>query len=138
MEFDPIAHENITDRLLPERCAQILQNSGFYSHFNASLMKALLLSLGLLVSAPVFAGDIDVGRAGATVCAGCHGLDGKSTTPGFPNLAGQDETYLKNQLIAFRDKSRTGGQAVIMYGMAAGLSDQDIENLAGYFSSLKP
>lgn len=101
-------------------------------------MKALVLTLSLVASAPVFAGDIDVGRAGATVCAGCHGLDGKSSTPGFPNLAGQDLTYLKNQLKNFRDKSRTGGQAVIMYGMAAGLSDQDIDNLATYFSSLNP
>ncbi len=89
------------------------------------------------MSAPLFAGDVDIGRAGATVCAGCHGMDGKSTTPGFPNLAGQDVTYLKNQLMNFRNKSRTGGQSVIMYGMASGLTDTDIENLATYFSSLK-
>ena len=54
----------------------------------------------------------------ATVCAGCHGIDGKSTTPGFPNLAGQDFIYLKNQLINFRNKSRTGGQAAVMYGLS--------------------
>jgi cytochrome c553 len=101
-------------------------------------MKQLLLCIGLVISAPLYAGDIDIGKAGATVCAGCHGMDGKAVAPGFPNLAGQDVTYLKNQLINFRDKSRTGGQAVIMYGMAAGLSDTDIDNLATYFSSLKP
>jgi len=100
-------------------------------------MKYLALIVALFVSGPSLAGDIDVGKAGATVCAGCHGLDGISMTPSFPNLAGQKFVYLKNQLIAFRDKSRTGGQSAIMYGMAAGLSDEDIENLAMYFSSLK-
>lgn len=102
-------------------------------------MKILILLASLLVfSAPSIAGEVDVGAAGATVCAGCHGIDGKSTAPGFPNLAGQDFIYLKNQLINFRNKSRTGGQSALMYGMVAGLSDTDIENLATYFSSLNP
>jgi len=101
-------------------------------------MKYLILLASLMFTLPVMAGDIDVGKAGATVCAGCHGLDGKSTAPGFPNLAGQDYKYLKSQIINFRNKSRTGGQAALMYGMVAGLSDDDIENLATYFSSLKP
>jgi len=101
-------------------------------------MKYLGLIIALVLSSPVMAGDIDIGKAGATVCAGCHGMDGKSVAPGFPNLAGQDYVYLKNQLTNFREKTRTGGQAAIMYGMAAGLSDEDIENLSKYFSSLKP
>lgn len=101
-------------------------------------MKYLILLASLALSGPTLAGDIDIGKAGATVCAGCHGLDGKSTAPGFPNLAGQDATYLKNQLINFRNKSRTGGQAAVMYGMVAGLSDEDIDNLSSYFSSLNP
>ena len=101
-------------------------------------MKYLILCIGLIASTSSFAGEIDIEKAGATVCAGCHGMDGKSVAPGFPSLAGQDLTYLKNQLLNFRDKSRTGGQSAIMFGMAAGLSDQDIINLAMYFSSLKP
>jgi len=100
-------------------------------------MKYLILSVGLLCSFPAISGDVDIGKAGATVCAGCHGMDGKSTAPGFPSLAGQDITYLKDQLINFRNKSRTGGKSAIMYGMAAGLTDTDIDNLAAYFSSLK-
>ena len=102
------------------------------------VMKYLLLLASFVFTAPALAGDVDVGLAGATVCAGCHGIDGKSTTPGFPNLAGQDFIYLKNQLINFRNKSRTGGQAAVMYGMVSGLSDEDIDNLATYFSSLNP
>lgn len=100
-------------------------------------MKYLVLIVALFASLPSIAGDIDIGKAGATVCAGCHGLDGISTTPSFPNLAGQKMAYLVNQLIAFREQTRTGGQSAIMYGMAAGLSDKDIDNLASYFSSLK-
>ena len=101
-------------------------------------MKAfpMAAALFLLVSHVAAAGEVDVGRAGATVCAGCHGMDGKSVVPGFPNLAGQDRSYLIAQLTAFREKTRTGGQSVLMYGMAAGLSDEDIENLAAYFASL--
>jgi len=98
-------------------------------------LAALTIAASAPIS-PVHAGDIDIGRAGATVCAGCHGMDGISIVPGFPNLRGQDQTYLEAQLKNFRDESRTGGQSVIMYGMAAGLSDEDIENLAAYFSSL--
>lgn len=101
-------------------------------------MKYLIPCLALIASSSTFAGEIDIEKAGATVCAGCHGMDGKSVVPGFPNLAGQDLTYLKNQLKNFRDKTRTGGQSAIMVGMAAGLSDEDINNLAMYFSSLKP
>jgi len=101
-------------------------------------MKYIILAVGLVISLPAFTGDIDVGKAGATVCAGCHGMDGKSVAPGFPNLAGQDFQYLKNQLMNYRNKTRTGGQSTLMYGMAGGLSDDDIENLAMYFSSLKP
>ena len=84
------------------------------------------------------AGGVDVDRAGATLCAGCHGMNGIGVAPGFPNLAGQDETYLAAQLTAFREKTRTGGQSALMYGMAAGLSDEDIARLAAYFASLDP
>ena len=101
-------------------------------------MKYLIVCIGYVISSPLFAGEVDIGKVGATVCAGCHGMDGKSGVPGLPNLAGQDKTYLKNQLMNFRSKSRTGGQSAIKYGMAAGLSDKDINNLAAYFSSLKP
>jgi len=98
--------------------------------------RLILATLLLAASTTAGAGSIDIGRAGATVCAGCHGMDGMSVAPGFPNLAGQDETYLVAQLTAFRERTRTGGQSVLMYGMAAGLDDEDIANLAAYFASL--
>ena len=84
------------------------------------------------------AGDAEKGKAKAAVCAACHGADGKATIPMYPNLAGQNEQYLVGALKAYKDKQRSGGQAVVMQGQAAALSEEDIANLAAYFSSMKP
>ncbi|MGD8673328.1 MAG: cytochrome c [Thiogranum sp.] len=94
------------------------------------------LSSLLLVSATVSsaAGDAAAGKAKAAVCAGCHGANGISMAPIYPNLAGQKEAYLVAQLKAFRDGSRANA---IMAPMAKPLSDADIDNLAAYYSSLK-
>lgn len=106
-----------------------------------ALKKSVLaLAATLAVSAPMMAnagGDVAAGKAKAGMCAGCHGAEGKAIMPTYPNLAGQNKQYLVSTLKAYKSKQRTGGQAAIMYGMAAGLSDADIDNLAAYFSSLK-
>lgn len=68
-------------------------------------------------------------------CAACHGANGISIAPIYPNLAGQKEPYLVAQLKAFRDGQR---QNPIMQPMAKGLSDTDIANIAAYVSTLKP
>lgn len=96
----------------------------------------IVIALMALLPQVSLAGDAAAGKAKAMVCAGCHGADGKAVAPIYPNLAGQNAAYLEASLKAFRSKERTGGQAVIMYGMAAGLSDDDIANLAAYFSGL--
>ncbi|CAG1020375.1 cytochrome subunit of sulfide dehydrogenase [Methylococcales bacterium] len=79
-------------------------------------------------------GNPEAGKAASAVCAGCHGGKGISATGAFPNLAGQKADYLAAQLKAFRDKTRP---SQIMAPMAASLKDDDIANLAAYFSSLK-
>ncbi len=80
--------------------------------------------------------DAEAAKAKATsVCAGCHGPLGVSAADTFPNLAGQKKTYLVNALKSFREKTRTNG---IMNGMAAGLTDTEIDDLATYFSGLTP
>jgi cytochrome c553 len=56
--------------------------------------------------------------------------------PTYPNLAGQNEQYLVHALKAYKAKDRSGGQAAIMQGQAAALSDEDIANVAAYFASL--
>ncbi len=69
-------------------------------------------------------------------CVGCHGAEAISPAgTAYPNLAGQKAAYVEKALKAYRDKSR---QAPLMNGMAAGLSDEDIANLAAYYASLKP
>ncbi len=99
-------------------------------------MKKTVLAAALLAasfSPAVFAGDIAAGKAKAAVCAGCHGPNGVSANPMWPNLAGQKEAYLAKQIKAFRDGTR---KDPTMSPMAAGLSDADAENLAAYFASL--
>ncbi|TCK19511.1 cytochrome c553 [Thiogranum longum] len=89
----------------------------------------------LLLSASIsMAGDAAAGKAKAATCAGCHGANGVSANPLWPNLAGQKDAYLAKQLKAFRDGSRTDPT---MSAMAKPLTDADIDNLATYFSGLK-
>ncbi|MGB0958059.1 MAG: c-type cytochrome [Litorivicinus sp.] len=99
-------------------------------------MKKLAL-IGLMALTPLAAtaGDAAAGQAKSMMCAGCHGADGKAMVPTYPNLAGQNAAYLEGALKAYRSQERTGYQAALMYGMAAALSDDDIANLAAYYSS---
>ncbi|AWB65977.1 hypothetical protein C2869_05765 [Saccharobesus litoralis] len=97
---------------------------------------ATTLLMGAL-SGQAMAADAAAGKAKAVMCAACHGADGKAQIPTYPNLAGQNEAYLVSAMNAYKKGERTGGQAAIMAGMAAPLSDADIANLAAYFASLK-
>ena len=73
------------------------------------------------------------------VCANCHGLSGHSTSPRFPNLAGQPAGYLEGQLTAMRDRRRKDDDAAAyMWGLARDLSDEQIHGLATYFSDQRP
>lgn len=80
---------------------------------------------------PTYAADAAAGSEKAAICAGCHGPNGKSSNPQWPNLAAQQRAYLAAQLKAFKSGTRTNP---MMQGMAANLSDQDIENVAAYFA----
>src|SRR3954454_9154067 len=80
------------------------------------------------------AGDLKVGRAKALMCQACHGLDGLSKTPDAPNIAGQIEPYLVAQLQAFRSGARKNDAMSVV---APSLSDNDIDDLAAYFSSIE-
>ncbi len=95
------------------------------------------LVLAALPIAAQAAGDAAAGMTKAAVCAACHGVDGKAMIPTYPNLAGQNEQYLVLAIKAYKSGQRSGGQAAIMAGMAAPLSDQDIADLAAYYHSLK-
>lgn len=79
------------------------------------------------------AGDAAAGKSKAAVCAACHGANGISMIPNYPNLAGQKELYLVDSIKAYQSGVRKNP---IMAPMVASLSDEDIANLAAYFSSL--
>lgn len=103
-------------------------------------MKALaigaLIGLTMVSGAAFAAGDAAAGKAKSMICAACHGADGNSVIDGYPNLRGQNEKYLISSLKAYKSKQRNGGMAVVMQPQASMLNDQDIENLAAYYSSL--
>ena len=96
---------------------------------------AAVIMAGVLagISGAGYAGDVAAGKAKSATCAGCHGAQGVSNNPLWPNLAGQQEGYLVKQLQAFREGTRSDP---MMSPMAKPLSDIDIQNLAAYYSSL--
>jgi|HubBroStandDraft_4_1064222.scaffolds.fasta_scaffold301551_2 cytochrome c553 len=72
-------------------------------------------------------------------CGTCHGINGRSVSPTFPNLAGQTAPYIELQLHAFKDQSRGDPDAqAYMWGMASPLSDTMISALAAYFAAQPP
>ena len=98
-----------------------------------------LLGMGLAAMATaatvsVLPGDAQAGQIKSAMCASCHGPDGNSAVGTFPKLAGQQAAYIRKQLRDFQGGKRTNA---IMNGMAAGLSPQDISNLAAYFANQK-
>ncbi len=80
------------------------------------------------------AGDAAAGKAKAASCGGCHGAQGISAVPTYPNLAGQKEAYLVKQMKAFKDKSR---KDPTMNAMAAPLNDKDMANIAAFYAAMK-
>ncbi|WP_299080453.1 cytochrome c [uncultured Paraglaciecola sp.] len=90
---------------------------------------------GGFASQPILAADIAAGKSKSTTCGACHGGNGISIIPMYPNLAGQKEQYLVLQMKAFRDGERKN---ISMSPMAAGLSDTDIANISAYYASLDP
>jgi cytochrome c553 len=95
------------------------------------LCTAAVASLAL-ASLTAAAADVEAGKKKVQeVCAACHGIDGaQPTTPEYPKLAGQYPDYLSK---ALRDYKSGARKNPIMAGMAAGLTEADIENLAAYF-----
>lgn len=72
-------------------------------------------------------------------CAACHGLNGRSISPSFPNLAAQTAPYIELQLHAFKEQTRADPDAqAYMWGMASQLDDASIAGLATYFSKQTP
>ncbi|HET7649543.1 MAG TPA: c-type cytochrome [Gammaproteobacteria bacterium] len=102
---------------------------------NKFVMTAAVLGALAFASNVAATGDAAAGqKKAASTCAACHGADGNSASPQFPKLAGQNADYIVKQLQDFKSGKR---QNPIMSGMAAGLSEQDMQNVAAWFSSQK-
>jgi cytochrome c553 len=95
----------------------------------------ILAAAGLALAAQAARadGDVQAGQQKSQACAACHGANGISSSDQFPILAGQYKDYIVQALHEYKDGGRNNP---IMKGMAANLSDQDIKDLAAYFSSL--
>jgi cytochrome c553 len=84
-------------------------------------------------SSPAYAGgDANAGKTKSATCAGCHGMDGNSANPDWPNLAGQGADYIDKQLKEFKAGER---QNATMAPMAAPLAEQDIADLSAFYSA---
>jgi cytochrome c553 len=87
-------------------------------------------------AAPALAYDAEAGRQkAAEMCAPCHGKDGLSELPTVPSLAGQGNDYVVLALYQFRAGHRP---SETMAPLAKPLTDNDLGNLAAYYSSLRP
>ncbi|WP_017429401.1 c-type cytochrome [Vreelandella jeotgali] len=100
----------------------------------AGLAVALAAGVALLPGSALAEGDAEAGAGKIAVCVACHGKDGQATAPTYPNLAGQSATYLEGALKAYRAEQRKGGSSAIMTPQAATLSDEDIADIAAYYS----
>lgn len=94
---------------------------------------ATLITLGMVISNEAEAQSMPPHVA--TVCAPCHGLSGIGHDVEIPNLAGQHDVYLRNQLKAFKSGRRKHPE---MAYISHKLTDQEINEIVGYYSKLRP
>lgn len=103
-------------------------------------MRKFLASLAMTLSVVGVAhaelkGDAAAGREMAQSCAACHGAEGISAVGMFPNLAGQQASYLAKQIMDIRDGERMVAQ---MAGQVDDFSDQDAADVAAYYANMTP
>jgi len=98
--------------------------------------KTLIITVAstlLILSNFATAGDIAAGKELSVKCMSCHGVDGISSNPTAPNVAGKDIAYLADKIHAYQDGSIDNP---LMKSMVGSLSATDIDNLASYYNSL--
>ena len=93
---------------------------------------SLLCSAGVNAAAPEAAGSAEEGQAKSTTCVACHGANGNSANPEWPNISGQHESYILKQLQAFKSGER---QDPLMSPIAMTLSEEDMVDLAAYYAT---
>jgi cytochrome c553 len=97
------------------------------------VLMVVLAGLAVGVATSVWAeGNAEAGKTKSAVCAACHNADGNSVNPEWPKLAGQHPNYIIKELNDFKNDKRVNAT---MSPMAKPLSEQDMADLAAYFSS---
>jgi len=115
--------------------------SRFSMKFVATLLCAGLTLAGNAIAAEaatapaIITGSAEAGATKAAVCTACHGVNGNSVNPEWPTLAGQNATYLHEQLEMFKAKKRYNP---IMQPIVDPLTEQDFADLAAFFSTQTP
>ncbi len=99
----------------------------------AYLLVGLFLAFPAVKAESLVEGDAEAGKAKAITCTACHGAEGNSVNPEWPNIAGQHAAYTVAQLQAFKSGKR---QNALMSSQAMLLSDRDMADLAVYFENL--
>ena len=101
------------------------------------LITSLILSSSCLLLSNTSAaiGNSAAGQKKSTTCAACHGNQGESHSPQWPNLAAQGERYLYQQLNAFKKGKNNGRFDAVMTPLATPLTDQDMQDLAAFYKS---
>ncbi|UJF20109.1 c-type cytochrome [Vibrio sp. SS-MA-C1-2] len=80
--------------------------------------------------------QFEIGKQKAKVCMTCHGVDGISLLDPYPNLRSQKQGYIVSALKDYKARERTSGLAVLMQQQADALTEQDMQDIAFYYSKL--
>jgi cytochrome c len=98
----------------------------------------------VLMSCMALATGVVAAEDGATLyktktCFTCHGKDGKTPImPGYPKIAGQNRDYVRQQMLDIKSGARSNGQSAAMKGVMGLVSEEEIDVLADYISTMQP
>lgn len=102
------------------------------------MFKQLFISLTVVISSPALSsefGDPEQGKIKSPSCVYCHGSNGVSSNSSYPNLAGQDPLYLFNTMKGYQRGERQGAFAEMMKSQLRQLNDQDLKDIAAFYSN---
>ena len=109
------------------------RNSALKSWAAHSVVSGLAGAVLVFSSQSLAQGSVEAGQAKAVSCGACHGTDGNSLSPAWPNLAGQHASYFIRQLEAYQNGER---QDVLMTTLASSVAAEDMVDLAAYYATL--
>jgi cytochrome c553 len=131
LKLCPLCHEKMPGRPAEQRQIVIATHAGTQQCTACHNPHSPKLFVAAAAPAPQ-SGNAPAGKA--AICAGCHGGNGVSANPAWPNLAGQQGAYLVEALKAYKTGTR---QNAVMSATASGLTEADVQSLAGFYAGLK-